>query len=119
MKRRYFKRWTGTMWREPGKGELRTMIPSLLPSLATLESSDDGQPTAELRLARLRAQAAVVRTLTDHIEHLVRPRDADGLSWRIIEETVLLGCRLLETAAWMTRSTRSEDSGVFIRRSAN
>ena len=107
------------MWQESNKGELRTMNPRLLPSLATLESSDDGQLTAELRLARLRAQAALVRTLTDHIEHLVRPREADGLSWQIIEEMARLGCRLLEAAAWMKRSTRSEDSGVFIRRSAN
>jgi hypothetical protein len=119
VKRRHSKRRTWTMWRESNKGEMRTMIPSLLPSVATLESSDDGQLTAELRLARPRAQAAVVRTLTDHIEHLVRPRDADRLSWQIIEQMAPLGCRLLEAAAWMKTSTGSEDSGGFTRRSAN
>ena len=119
MKRRPPKRWTWTMWRESNEGEPGRMNPELLPSLVTLESSDDGQLNAELRLARLRAQAALVRTLTDNIEHLVRPGEADALRWQIIEEMARLGCRLLEAAAWMKRSTRSEDSGVFIRRSAN
>jgi hypothetical protein len=113
------QRWTGTMRRGPSKDELGTTNPSLLLSVATLESSDDGQLTAELRLARLRAQAAVVRTLTDHIEQLTRPGNADGLSWQLIEEMARLGCRLLEAAAWMTKSPRSEDSGVFTRRSAH
>jgi hypothetical protein len=61
---------------------------------------------------------AVLRTLTDHIEQLARPGDADGVSWQLVEEMARLGCRLLEAAAWMTRSPHSEDSGVFPRRSA-
>jgi hypothetical protein len=110
-------RWTETTRRKSKNGELGTMNPSLLPSVATLESSGDGQLTAELRLARLRAQVAVVRTLTDHIEQLGRPGDAD-VSWQLIEEMARLGCRLLKAAAWMTRSPQSEDSGIFPRRSA-
>jgi hypothetical protein len=94
------------------------MSPGLLPSVATLESSDDGELTAELRLVRLRAQMAVVRTLTDHIEQLARAGDADGVSWQLIEVIARLGCRLLEAAASMTRSPHSEDSGIFPRRSA-
>jgi hypothetical protein len=58
---------------------------------------------------------AVLRTLTDHIEHLARPGDADELSWQLVEEMARLGCRLLEAAARMTRSLRPEDSGVFTR----
>jgi hypothetical protein len=100
------------------RGELR-LNPSLLPSLATLESSDDGQLADELWLARLRAQVAVVRTLTDRIEQLALSGDADGLTRQLIEEMARLGCRLLEAAARMTRLPRSEDSGVFTRRSAD
>jgi hypothetical protein len=118
VKRMHSIRWTETTRRKSRNGELRTMNPSLLPSVATLESSDDGQLTAELRLARLLAQVAVVGALTDHIEQLARPGDADGVSGQLIEEMARLGCRLLEAAAWMTRSPQSEDSGIFPRRSA-
>jgi hypothetical protein len=75
---------------------------------ATLQS-------AEPRLARLRAQVAIVRTIADHIEHFAQQMDADELSSQLIEEMARLGCRLFELAAPMTRAPRAEDSGVFPR----
>jgi hypothetical protein len=87
-----------------------------VPSLSAMESNDDGRLAAELRLDRLRSQAAIIRTLADHVEHLARPADADGLGEQLIEEMARLGCRLLEAAASLTESRRSDDGGVFARR---
>jgi hypothetical protein len=80
----------------------------LIPSLATLESSDDELLTNELRLVRLREQVAVVRTIADHIDHFAEPGNADGFSEQVLEEMARLGCRLLEAAAAMTRAPRPE-----------
>lgn len=88
-----------------------------LPRLETLQSNDDDQLTAEFRLARLRAQVAVVRTLSNHIERFARAENAEGLSDQLTEEVARLGFRLLEAAASLTRSSRPPDSGVFSRRS--
>ncbi len=87
-----------------------------MPSLATLESDDDDRLGAELQLAHLRSQVAVVRTVCDEVEHLAQPRDADSLRAQLVEEMARLGCRLLEAAASLTERPRSEDSGVFARR---
>ncbi len=89
-----------------------------LPAVTTLESNDDDQLTAELRLARLRTEVAVVRTLADQIELLVSPRHADGLSGQLIEEMARLACLLFEAASELTRSPAPEDTGVFKRRAA-
>jgi hypothetical protein len=94
------------------------MFARTLHSVTTLESNDDGQLAAELRLARLRTQVAVVRTLADQIELLVRPRHVSGLGDQLIEEMARLGCQVLEAAAELTRSPAPEDSGVFNRRPA-
>jgi hypothetical protein len=90
-----------------------------MPSLATLESNDDGQLASELELARLRAQVAIVRTLADHIEHFARPGDAEGLSDQLIEEMARLAHRLLVATASMPESARAEDSGIFSRSSSS
>ena len=66
-----------------------------LPSLAALESSEDGPLLTELHLIRLRSQAAVVRALADQVEQLSRAADAEGLSLQLIEEMVRLGRGLL------------------------
>jgi hypothetical protein len=92
-------------------------MPAHIPSLATLESNDDSQLSAELRLARLRSQVAVVRALADHIDHFARPADSQGLGEQVIEEMARLGCRLLEAAGSMTRSSLRDESGVFARSS--
>ena len=92
-----------------------TMSPPTFPRLATLESNDDAQLTAELGLSRLRAQVAVVRTLADQIEHFARPRDADGLGKQLGEELARLGCRLLDVGGSLMRLPRPADSGVFAR----
>ena len=86
-----------------------------MPSLSALQSNDDDRLGAELQLARLRSQVAVVRTIADEVEHLTRPRDADGVRAQLVEEMARLGCRLLEAAASLTEPPRSEDSGVFAR----
>ncbi len=88
-----------------------------IPSLATLESNDDGLLAAELQLACVREYVAVVRALADQVDDLARPGDADGLSEQLIEEAARLGCRLLEAAAAMTRMPHVEQSGVFSTRS--
>jgi hypothetical protein len=88
-------------------------------SFAALESNDNHPPTLELRLARLRAQVAVVRTLADHVEQFARPENAEGLSEQLIEEAARLGCRLFEAAVSMTRAPGPEESGVFARCSAD
>jgi hypothetical protein len=85
-----------------------------IPSLETLESTDDDRLTVELRLTRLRSQLAVVRTLVDEVDQLVRPGAADGLG-QLIEETARLGCRLLEAAASLASAQPREHSGVFAR----
>lgn len=69
-----------------------------VPSIASLESNDDGQLIAELRTAELREQLALVRTLADHIDNLLRPSDIKGASEQLFEEMARLGCRLFETA---------------------
>ena len=91
------------------------MFARILPTLTTLESNDDGRLTAELRLGRLRTQVAVVRTLADQIELLVRPHHVDGLSEQLVEEMARLGCVLFEAAAELTTSPAREDSGVCRR----
>jgi hypothetical protein len=91
------------------------MLTRTLASVSTLESNDESQLIAELRLARARAQLAVVRTLADRIEVLVNPRLADGLNDHLIEEMARLGCRLFEAAAELTRSPAPEETGVFNR----
>jgi hypothetical protein len=95
-----------------------TMFEPNLPAVTTLESNDDDRLSAELRLARLRTEVAIVRTLADQIELLVSPRHANGLGDQLIEEMARLGCLLFEAAAELTRSPAPEDSGVFKRRPA-
>jgi len=86
-----------------------------IPFLGALEADDDGRLVVELRLARLRSQAAVVRTLADHVEYLSHAGDADGIGDQLIEELAQLACRLLETAGTLARSQDPEDSGIFAR----
>jgi hypothetical protein len=93
-----------------------TMFTSNLPSVTTLESNDHDRLGSELRLARLRTEVAVVRTLADQIELLARTRLADGLSEQLVEEMARLGCELFEAAAELTKSPAPEDTGVFVRR---
>jgi hypothetical protein len=90
-----------------------------IPSLATLESNDDSQLAAELELARLRAQVAIVRTLADHIEYFARPGDTCGLSEQLIEEMARLARRLFDATTSITTAARAEDSGIFARSSSS
>jgi hypothetical protein len=86
-----------------------------IPSLAALESNEGRPLHAELRLVRLRSQAAVVRALADHVEHLSRAADAEGLGLQIIEEMARIGRCLLEATGALAEAPPAEDSGVFAR----
>jgi hypothetical protein len=80
--------------------EARTML-AQSPSLAAVappETDQSARLVAEVRLAHLRSQVAVVRALADQVEYLARPGYADGLRDQVIEEMARLGCRLLEAA---------------------
>lgn len=78
-----------------------------MPSLAALESNDDVRLAAELRLARLRMHAAVIRALADHIDRVAESGDVDDLRERLTEQKARLECT---EAGW---SPCIEDSGVF------
>ena len=77
---------------------------TILPSLAALESKDDWRLGVELRLARLRAQVAAVRSIADHVDYLARAADEDGVGEQLVEEMARLGCRLVEAAGSLARS---------------
>jgi len=89
------------------------MRASTVPALATREPLDDWQLAPEVRLARLRAQIAVVRTLTDHVETFAQAVDAETLLEQIVEEMERLASRLSEAASSMASSRPSEVSAVF------
>jgi hypothetical protein len=86
---------------------LDTML-AHISSLAALQSDDGGLLVAELRLARLRSQVAIVRALADHVEYLARPQDTKELGDQVIEEMARLGSRLLEAAAALAASPPPE-----------
>jgi hypothetical protein len=88
---------------------------SHIPSLAALESNDDGRLVAELRLAGLRSQAAIVRTLADQVERLSREAEGREHAGQLIEEMARLGSRLLEAAAAFAEARHVDESGVFAR----
>jgi hypothetical protein len=66
---------------------------------------DGGTSTVADQLVRLREQVAVVRAIADHVDAFARPGDVDELGDQVIEEAARLGCRLLETAATMIRTS--------------
>jgi hypothetical protein len=90
-------------------------MPTALPSGQALEARDEAALEATLRLARLRRQAAVVRTLADQVERVSRPGDADALGNQLIEEVARLGCRLVEGVGPLVDAARVDGSGVFAR----
>jgi len=77
---------------------------SHVPARAVLGSDDQGRLVAEFRLARLRSQVAVIRSLADYVEALAQLGDAEGLGNQVTEEMARLGCRLLEAAGAMAES---------------
>jgi hypothetical protein len=82
-------------------------MPAHAPSLVALTSDDDTRLSAELRVARLRSQVAVIRTVADHIEHLARWSNVDGLREQAVEEMGRLGGRLIGAAAALTDLRRT------------
>jgi hypothetical protein len=88
-----------------------------IPSLAAPEPTDDRPLAADPRLVRVRSQVAVIRTLADRADHLVRSGEAGEVSEQLVEEMARLGCQLLEAAASLTeKSPPSGDSGIFAHR---
>ena len=76
-------------------------------SQTTTELKTEGV-RARRAIASVRNQVALVRALTDEVEHLI-PCSAPGVaSGRLIEELARLGCRILEAAAAMAGSSASE-----------
>ncbi len=62
-------------------------MPASLPALATLDSTQEtASADPEPALECLRAQAAVVRTLTDHIARFVHTDAAEALQGQLAEE---------------------------------
>jgi hypothetical protein len=90
-------------------------MPEHIPSLSSLESDDDRPLVAELRLARVRWQVAVLRTLVDRAEYLARPGETNGFDEQLVEDMARLGCRLLEAAALLAERPDSDESGIFAR----
>jgi hypothetical protein len=86
--------------------EVETMQAPTHPPPTTLESNDDDQLGAALRLFRLRAQVAVVRTLADEIDRLVRPSDIAGLGEQFLAEVARLVRQLVESAGLPPASAR-------------
>jgi len=80
-----------------------------------LDCDQDRRLSADTRFVRVRSQAAVVRALADHVEHLSRVEDVDAVGQQLIEEMARLGFRLLEASAALIEATRTEGSGVFAR----
>ena len=86
-----------------------------IPTVAALESDDDGRLGAELRLRRLSLQVDSVRTVTDHVHYALECAEGDGLSEPLREEMVRLATLLLEAAADRTTYEPPAGSGVFRR----
>ena len=80
-------------------------------------SPDAVRLEAEIQLGPLYSQVAVVRALADQVEFLARSAISGGLDEQLVEEMTRLGCRLLESAASLSKVAVSvpEDSGVFGR----
>ena len=90
-------------------------MPTILPSVATLESKDEAQLGVELRLARLRMQIAAIRSVADHAERLARAAEVDGLPHQLVEEMARLGCLLVEAAGALVEARSPADSAIFLR----
>jgi hypothetical protein len=88
-------------------------MPSLIASLSSLDSDDGGPLVADLRLARVRAQVAVLRTLLDRADYLARPGETPLVDEQLVEEIARLGCRLLEAAASLVEPQRAGESGAL------
>jgi hypothetical protein len=85
------------------------------PSNVALVSDDQGRLAAEVRLAGVRSQLAVVRALLDQIDHLTQAERADCLGEQLVEEVARLGSLLHEATKRAVVSPCPRDSGFFRR----
>ncbi len=71
-----------------------------IPSLRALTDADEDVLSAELSVAAVRSQAAVVRALVDEVDRtLSADLDKAHVDQKLVEETARLGCRVVQTAA--------------------
>jgi hypothetical protein len=75
--------------------------------------ADASEP--RLALSRLRAQAAIVRSVGDQVERFARPGDEGGLAEQLVQETARLACLFVAALASMTKTSRPDNSGLFPR----
>jgi hypothetical protein len=87
-----------------------------IPSVDALQSNDDSWLAAELQLAHLRSQVAVILALADRLGQFARLRGTAGLGEQLAEERERLEWRSLHAMGSPGGSRRAEYSGVFARR---
>ena len=81
-----------------------------LPSIETLNSSDDERLLAELRLSEVREQVAHAKELLDTVEVCApletnaQPQDNFAIVPAVAEELARLGCRIVEIASALSKA---------------
>ena len=78
------------------------------PPVRTPYASDDERLREEVRVLAVREQTAIVRALADELEHLAPWGTTAGLRHQLVEELARLGCRIVETAAILSRVAELE-----------
>lgn len=80
-----------------------TVVVNPYPSLVAQHASDEVWLCEDV--LAVRKQTAVVMALADELEHLAPWRPTSTLRQQLVEELARLGCRILETAATLSRTT--------------
>lgn len=70
-----------------------------LPPSPVLRRGSGVQPATKELVAKVRGQAACVRTLLDEVERALPAELAEPMSVQLVEELGRLGCRCVELAA--------------------
>ncbi len=79
-------------------------------------TGSDALTAEDFRVATVRRQMAVVRTLADEIERCLAPAEGEAVREQLVQELTRLGCRSLEAAVAMTEQDEfAETSGVYRR----
>jgi hypothetical protein len=87
-----------------------------LPSIETLNSSDEERLLAELRLSEVREQVAHAKELLDTVEVCApletdaQPPDNFAIVPAVAEELARLGCRIVETASALSTAPQPTPS---------
>jgi hypothetical protein len=92
-------------------------MPNARPSLIARYASDEGRLYEEVRVLAVREQAAIVRALADELEALAPWGTTGTLRQQLVEELARLGCRILETAATLSRTAEAGPVSCVLLRS--